>query len=90
MINIVGDMFGTFNIYVDFDNFRLCPPTIATALDVCFKSYYAFNIDFPEACAPVYQFMNYHFYKLNEALCDTTASSIHRSVRLLSEMAQGI
>lgn len=82
MINAIGSVLSSDprnEYYVDFDNIRYKMPSLACAIDVCFKAFYLFDIEFPPACQSFWQFINAHFYKI------ATVSPMHKSVKHLQE-----
>lgn len=87
MINVIGDMFGPKQYMIDFDNIRYCPTKITKAIDICFKCYFVFGMEYPPACVPFYQFLNSFFYKITEA--ETKPIPVHKSVTKLIEIAKG-
>lgn len=87
MINIVGDMFGSKSYMVDFDNIRYRPATMTKAIDICFKCYFVFGLEYPQPCVSFYQFLNCFFYNIQET--ETKPLPMHKSVTRLIELAKG-
>lgn len=87
MINIIGDMFGPKQYMIDFDNIRYRPTKITKAIDICFKCYFVFGMEYPPACVSFYQFLNCFFYNITEI--ETKPIPVHKSVTKLIEMAKG-
>lgn len=87
MINIIGDIFGPKQYMIDFDNIRYCPTKITKAIEICFKCYFVFGMEYPPACVSFYQFLNCFFYNIMET--ETKPIPVHKSVTKLIEMAKG-
>lgn len=61
-ISLIGTLYEPEYFMVDFENISYKFMHFARALDVAFKSYYVFNIAYPEACEEMWDFVNKQFY----------------------------
>lgn len=63
-ISLIGSLENPSAYMGDFENITYKFFDFARALDVCFKSYYVFNLAHPEACEAIWDFLNRQFYGL--------------------------
>lgn len=63
-ISIIGTLTNPSTIMCDFENITYKFYSLTKAVDICFKAYWVFNMEYPEACAPMWQFINRQFYHL--------------------------
>lgn len=68
-MTVIGTLNNFQYVMLDFDNITYKLHSLAKAVDVCFKTYHVFNIQYPEKCEPVWDFLNREFYHLTN--CDT-------------------
>lgn len=64
-ISLIGSLYAPRYFMVDFENIAYKFFSFSKALDICFKAYYVFNLEHPEACESIWNFMNTQFYKLS-------------------------
>lgn len=79
-ISLIGSVKEPQYFMVDFENITYKFFKFSKALDVCFKSYFVFNIKHPEACANMWDFVDKQFYKMAKVGNDSkpgTHSLIH-------------
>lgn len=61
-------------IYTYFDGIKYKFFNIIRAVDICFKIFYIFNLNFPEECVMHWSFIETYFYKMKPS---TTFPKIH-------------
>lgn len=61
-ISLIGSVLEPQYFMVDFENITYKLFKFSKALDICFKSYFVFNIVHPEACDSMWSFVNKQFY----------------------------
>lgn len=66
-ISLIGSVFEPQYFMVDYDNISYKFFKFSRALEICFKTYYVFNIQHPEACDSICDFINKLFFKMK---CD--------------------
>ncbi|XP_066591694.1 uncharacterized protein [Prorops nasuta] len=59
-----SNIFSINEIYIFFDNIRYKAFSVIRALDICFKIFYVFNLEFPTASVIFYTFIENYFFKL--------------------------
>lgn len=71
------------NIKCDFENIKFKFCSLAKAIDVAFKAYHLFNIEYAPAARHIWQFINLHFYKIKDA------ENAHPTVHVLLKKLKG-
>lgn len=66
-ISIIGSLSNPEKIIGGFENIKYEFNSITRAIDICFKVYHTFNFAYPNACLSMWQFINAHFYGLDDA-----------------------
>lgn len=61
-ISIIGPAEDPRSFMVDFENITYKFYSFSKASDVCFKAYQVFNLAYPEACFPMWDFIGRQFY----------------------------
>lgn len=52
------------DIIVYFDNLKIPSKSLIRAVDICFKIYYLFNLQYPKACSTFWNFIQVFFYNI--------------------------
>lgn len=81
-MTLIGTLENYRYIMVDFDNITYKFHSLAKAIDICFKAYHLFNIEYPEKCEAMWDLINREFYNLP---CTTTQTK-PPTYMLLSEI----
>lgn len=63
-ISLIGSVQEPQYFMVDFENITYKFFKFSKALEICFKSYFLFNLAFPEACDCIWEFINKQFFKI--------------------------
>lgn len=71
---IGDDITSIKEIYTYFDGIKYKFFNIIRAVDICFKIFYMFNLNFPEESVMVWSFIETYFYKMKPS---STFSKIH-------------
>lgn len=53
------------NFYVYLDGTKLVFNNFLRAVDICFKIFHIFNLEYPQACSQIWNFIESYFYKMN-------------------------
>lgn len=59
-----ADVSSIEEMYIFFDNIRYKFFNVLRAIDICFKIFYLFNLDFPPESSMFYSFIENYFFKL--------------------------
>ncbi|XP_031340791.1 uncharacterized protein LOC116168916 [Photinus pyralis] len=74
-ILVVGENINNFKeMYVYFDDLRYTFTSFLRAVDICFKIFFVFNLDFPVECSTFWSFVGHYFYEIESVNC---TSKIH-------------
>jgi len=65
-ISLVADILDPTDIYVDFENIAYRMESLPRAIDICFKAYNLFQIQYSPAARLMWQFINAQFYQLKD------------------------
>lgn len=65
LILIVGTPINPREVIVSFDSIKYNVFTILSAIDVCFKLFHLFNLEYPSESCIVWLFIQKYFYDLN-------------------------
>lgn len=63
-ISLIGSVEQPQYFMVDFENITYKCFKFAKALEICVKTYFVFNIAFPEACDSIWEFVNEQFFRV--------------------------
>lgn len=66
-ITIVGSLLEPKTILVDFENIMYKMHSLPKAIDICFKAYHLFSMEYAPAARLMWQFINKQFYQLKDA-----------------------
>lgn len=66
-ITIVGSLLEPKTIFCDFENIMYKFHSLPKAIDICFKAYRLFSMEFAPAARLMWQFINKYFYQLKDA-----------------------
>lgn len=61
-ITVIGSMMDPKAIITDFENVTYTFHSLAKAIDVCFKAYQLFHMEYPPAARLMWHFLNDYFY----------------------------
>lgn len=84
-ILIVGTPINPREIIVSFDSIKYDGFTILSAIDVCFKLFHLFNLEYPSESCIVWLFIQKYFYNLNTNF----DKSCHTLGQILSDLSTG-
>lgn len=65
LIFITGSIIDPNHILVYFDGVKYQINSFLTAVDICFKIFMVFNLEYPVACKLVWKFIQFFFYKIS-------------------------
>lgn len=80
-ITIIGTLFDPKTIFCDFDNIMYKFNSLPKAIDICFKAYYLFSMEYSPAARHMWQFLNQKFYGLKDA---STYPAVHMLVKTIN------
>lgn len=63
ILAVGDDIFSIKEIFVYFDGVRFLFPNFLRAVDICYKIFYVFNLDFPKKSEMFWSFIQTFFYK---------------------------
>lgn len=72
--------FENFLVYLDGISFQF--PTFLRAVDICFKCFHLFNLEYPPACIQFWQFIESYFYQIQ------SSSKISSKVYIMSQQVK--
>lgn len=70
---IIGDLSSPQFIIV-VDDIKYCIETGIRALELLFKLFHAFDIDYPQECTAVWKFLEKAVFQMKGSMCPTAAS----------------
>lgn len=80
-ISIIGSLTEPKQIMIDFENITYTVFTLEKAIDICFKAYYLFELEYPPACRHMWQFINKQFYGLKDSIINPATTMLLKSIR---------
>lgn len=87
MISIIGTLYSPpEHIYVDYDNIRYKVGSFIKGIEICFKLFFVFGIEFPPQSAAFWEFLDAYFFKIQP----DSNRKINKSVIKLIESLQSI
>lgn len=66
-ITIIGSLLEPKTILCDFENIMYKMHSLPKAIDICFKAYHLFSMEYAPAARLMWQFINKYFYQLKDA-----------------------
>lgn len=66
-ITIVGTLTQPISIMCDFENISHKFFSLPKAMDICFKAYHLFNLEYPDACGHMWRLIDKQFYGIGDA-----------------------
>ena len=75
-MTITGSLEIVKYVLADFDNITIQFYSLAKAIDVCFKTYYLFNLQFSERCEAMWGFSTRNHYNIKYALPKNTPPTL--------------
>jgi hypothetical protein len=81
---IVGSIKDIQDVYVCVDNEVYKVPELLQGLDICFKTFHVFNLQYPSASEHIWMLIQKGIYKVNLP-CDKHITSIEHAVKQLTE-----
>lgn len=82
-ISIIGTLLDQKTIIIDFENITFKMNSLPKAIDICFKTYHLFSIEYPPAAQLIWQLINLCFYNMKD---EKTYPAVH----MLTKMIKGI
>lgn len=82
-ITIIGSVFDPKTILCDFENITYKFSSLPKAIDVAFKTYHLFNLEYATAARHMWQFINNYFYKIKDT------ENAHPTIHVLLKKLQG-
>lgn len=81
-ISVIGDMYKPEAFFCDFDNIKYKFFSITKAIDICFKAYHVFSIEYASAASIIWIFLDHQFYNVGKG-------HINPAVQMLCKTIQG-
>lgn len=61
---VLGDKENSSQVFVIFNGEALEQETLIQAVDLCFKTFYVYDIKFPKPSAPIWEFLQHAIFKI--------------------------
>lgn len=61
---VLGDKENFSEVFVVFNGEALEQETLVQAVDLCFKMFYVYAINYPKASAPIWEFLQHAIFKI--------------------------
>lgn len=80
-VTVIGDILNPKSIFCDFENIRYKVFSIIKAIDICFKAFHIFAIQFPEPCIHIWHFINMQFYKIGTTPANPAIQMLYKTIQ---------
>lgn len=80
-MTIIGSLLDPKEVLCDFENITYKFNSLTKAIDVCFKAYQLFNLEYSPAARVMWQFINQYFYKIKDS---NTYPAVHMLIKKIN------